>query len=84
MLRIYESKCDQLLIELSEANTELNNNKRLMIGFTQQQEEKEEKIKYLSTDLQLKTAEADELTLKLGSMSIHYEKAKENIMTTTT
>ena len=84
MLRIYESKCDQLLIELSEANTELNNNKRLMIGFTQQQEEKEEKIKYLSTDLQLKTAEADELALKLGSMSIHYEKAKENIMTTTT
>ncbi len=55
-----------------------------MIGFTQQQEEKEEKIKYLSTDLQLKTAEADELALKLGSMSIHYEKAKENIMTTTT
>jgi len=44
LLRIYEDKCETLIKQLTETNSELNENKRLMIGYTQTQEEKDDKI----------------------------------------
>ena len=45
MLRIYEEKCETLIKQLTETNAELNANKRLMIGITQTQEEKDDRIR---------------------------------------
>lgn len=44
LYKIYEEKCENLIKQLTEVNAELNNNKRIMIGFTQNTEEKDEKI----------------------------------------
>jgi hypothetical protein len=35
MLKIYELKCEELIKQLGDTNTELNSNKRLMIGYSQ-------------------------------------------------
>lgn len=44
LLQIYEQKTETLINQLTSVNAELNSNKRLMIGITQTQEEKDEKI----------------------------------------
>jgi len=44
LLSIYESKCEELIKQLTAANAELNGNKREMISFTQTKEEKDSKI----------------------------------------
>lgn len=44
MLVIYETKCEELIRQLTAANAELNGNKREMISFTQTKEEKDTKI----------------------------------------
>ena len=63
-------------MELDEANTELADIKRIMIDLTQQQKERDEKIKFLSTDLEHKTAEAAELAEKLEIMSIDMKQGQ--------
>ncbi len=44
LLKIYETKCEDLIRQLTAANAELNGNKREMISFTQTKEEKDSKI----------------------------------------
>ena len=51
MLKIYELKCEELIKQLGDTNTELNSNKRLMIGYSQSQQEKSEKIAMLKAEL---------------------------------
>ena len=41
LLKVYEDKCETLIAQLTDINAELNSNKRLMIGFTSTQEEKD-------------------------------------------
>lgn len=74
MLKIYEEKCETLIKQLTETNAELNANKRLMIGYTQSQEEKDEKIVQLSEELTRTKARAEELHLELGTIQIHHDK----------
>lgn len=77
MLKIYESKCETLIKQLTEVNAELNNNKRMMIGYTQTQEEKDEKIATLKSELGTTKIRAESLHLELGTLTIHHEKLKE-------
>ena len=51
LLVIYEKKCEELIKQLTTANSELNSNKRDMISFTQTKEEKDLKIDSLKSDL---------------------------------
>lgn len=48
-----------------------------MIGYTQTDEEKNEKIATLSTDLSATKLRAEELHLTLGTLQIHHDKLKE-------
>lgn len=73
-MKIYEEKCETLIAQLSEVNSELNSNKRLMIGYTQTAEEKDEKISQLKEELGTTKIRAEELHLSLGTLQIHHEK----------
>lgn len=66
--KIFETKCEVLIKQLTETNAELNINKRVMIGYTQTQEEKEEKIERLTADLRTYKLRAEELHLALGTL----------------
>lgn len=79
LLKIYEDKCETLINQLTETNAELNANKRLMIGYTQSQEEKDEKLLTLSEELRETKLRAEELNLELGTVTIHHDKLKEQI-----
>lgn len=74
LLKIYEAKCETLIKQLTETNAELNNNKRMMIGYTQTQEEKDEKIMTLKSELCVTKIRAETLHLELGTLQIHHEK----------
>lgn len=45
-----------------------------MIGITQTQEEKDEKINFLKTELSQYKLKSEELHLQLGTLQIHHEK----------
>jgi hypothetical protein len=63
-----------LIEQLTDANAELNSSKRLMIGITQTQEEQDEKISFLKTELSSYKLKSEELHLQLGTLQIHHEK----------
>ena len=48
-----------------------------MIGYTQSQEEKDEKLLSLSEELRETKIRAEELNLELGTVTIHHDKLKE-------
>ena len=52
-------------------------NKREMIGFTEVNREREEKIQELKRDLKQITRKADAFELKLGTLQINYDKMDE-------
>lgn len=79
LLKIYEQKCDLLIKQLSETTAELNENKRRMIGFTQSQQEKDEKIDDLRDSLNTTKIRADELHLQLSYLTINHEKIQEQV-----
>jgi chromosome segregation ATPase len=77
--KIFEKKCELLIKQLTETNAELNTNKRVMIGYTQTQEEKEEKIERLTADLRTTKLRAEELHLAHGTLKIHHTKLQDTI-----
>ncbi len=79
LLHIYETKCEELIRQLTTANAELNGNKREMISFTQTKEEKDFKIDQLKTDLRAAQMSSDDYKMKLGTLNIHSDKQKEQI-----
>jgi chromosome segregation ATPase len=79
LLKIYEEKCESLIAQLTEANSELNSNKRIMIGYTQSSEEKDDKIQNLQAELSTIKLQKEENDLKLGTLQIHHEKALEQL-----
>lgn len=85
LLKIYEDKCEDLIKQITSINSELNLNKRQMIGYTQTQEEREEKIQSLKQQLAETKLKSDEYHLALGTLQIHHEKLLEqfsNVQTT--
>jgi len=66
--KVYEEKCDTLIKQLTEVNSELNSNKRLMIGYSATSDEKEQKISLLKEELGTIKIRAEELHLSLGTL----------------
>ncbi len=48
-----------------------------MIGITQTQEEKEEKINFLKNELSVYKLKSEELHLQLGTLQIHHVKLQD-------
>jgi chromosome segregation ATPase len=63
LYKIYEKKCESLISQLTEVNSELNNNKRVMISYNQNSEEKDEKIQELKKDLSEYKIKTEELSI---------------------
>ena len=68
LYKIYEEKCESLITQLTDVNAELNNNKRIMIGFNQNSEEKDDKITALSKELDETKVKNEEMSLQLGTL----------------
>ena len=65
--------------DLQTSTGELQLNKREMIGFTEVNREREEKIQELKRDLKQITRKADAFELKLGTLQINYDKMDEQL-----
>ena len=68
--------------DLNRTNGELQQNKREMIGFSEVNKEREEKVQQLKVDLNAAKIRIDELELKLGTLQINYDKMEEQLNTT--
>ena len=79
LLHIYEAKTKTLMEDLQTSTGELQLNKREMIGFTEVNREREEKIQELKRDLKQITRKADAFELKLGTLQINYDKMDEQL-----
>ena len=53
-----------------------------MIGFSEVNKEREEKVQQLKTDLTSSKLRVDELELKLGTLQINYDKMEDQLNTT--
>lgn len=53
-----------------------------MIGFSEVNKEREEKVQQLKVDLNAAKIRIDELELKLGTLQINYDKMEEQLNTT--
>ena len=79
LLKIHQEKCESLICQLSEVKGELQTNERLMIGITQNEADKEEKISQLKSELFTSRAKAEDLHLKLGTLQVHHDKQTEHL-----
>ena len=77
LLNVYETKTKSLMDDLNRTNGELQQNKREMIGFSEVNKEREEKVQQLKVDLNAAKIRIDELELKLGTLQINYDKMEE-------
>mgnify|MGYP001006278680 CR=1 FL=1 len=68
LLHIYEEKTKSLMEDLQNTTGELQQNKREMIGFSEVNREREEKIADLKRELKLTKLRADDYELKLGTL----------------
>ena len=82
LLNVYETKTKSLMDDLNRTNGELQQNKREMIGFSEVNKEREEKVQQLKVDLNSAKIRIDELELKLGTLQINYDKMEEQLNTT--
>ena len=76
---IYEEKTKQLMHDLQETQSQLQLNKREMIGFSEVNRNREEKISKLKTDLNNTKMNLDERELQLGTLSIKYKKTEDTL-----
>jgi len=77
LLHVYEDKTKTLMEDLQSTTGELQLNKREMIGFSEVNREREEKIFELKRDTKIHKSKADEYELKLGTLQINYNKMEE-------
>ena len=82
LLHIYEEKTKSLMEDLQNTTGELQQNKREMIGFSEVNREREEKIADLKRELKLTKLRADDYELKLGTLQINYNKMEEQLTAT--
>jgi len=70
LLKIYETKCGELMNEINRLNVEYQESKREIIGFGEIQKEREDRIERLKKELrELKTVHED-LDLNHGTLNI--------------
>lgn len=84
LLHVYEEKTKTLMEDLQNTTGELQQNKREMIGFSEVNREREEKIQELKREVKLHKTKADEYELKLGTLQINYNKMEEQLTATRT
>jgi chromosome segregation ATPase len=77
LAHIYEEKTKTLMEDLQNATGELQMSKREMIGFTEVNREREEKITELKADLKETKIKKDEFELRLGTLQINFDKMEE-------
>ena len=75
--KIYETKCNELMEEINKINVEYQDSKREIIGFGEIQKEREERIQKLKRELTDIKVKYEELDLKHGTLSIQFDKVKE-------
>lgn len=81
---MYETKNKKLMEDLSNVKGELQSNQSQMIGFSEVNKEREDKITKLKIDLIQNTNRADELEIALGTLQIKYDTTVEQLSDKTT
>ena len=79
LLQVYETKNKGLMEDLQNTTSELQSNKREMIGFNEINNERENRIAELKREVRMNKAKADEYEVKLGTLEIHFQKNKEQL-----
>ena len=79
LLEMYETKNKKLMEDLSNVKGELQSNQSQMIGFSEVNKEREEKIAKLKVELLDNTTRADELEIALGTLQIKFDSTSEQL-----
>ena len=74
---IFEEKTKKLMIDLQETTGQLQMNKREMLGFSEVNKDREEKIAKLKADLSQTKLKLDDRDLKLGTLTLRHNKVEE-------
>lgn len=75
--RSYESKTSELMEELTQTTQDFQELKRNTISFNEMTRVREERIAKLKQELDETVAKYEELDIKYGSLSIEYDKVKD-------
>jgi chromosome segregation ATPase len=76
---MYEEKTKQLMHDLQETTSQLQLNKREMIGFSEVNKEREDKIMKLKQELQMTKLSLDERDLQFNTLTIRYKKTEDTL-----
>lgn len=74
---VYENKCTKLFQDLNKVNVEFQESKREIIGFSEVQKEREERIERLKNELRELKVVHEELDMQHGTLKIKAERLKE-------
>jgi chromosome segregation ATPase len=77
----YEKKCGSLIQELNKTNLEFQESKREIIGFSEIQKEREDRIEKLKAELKDVTARFEDVDLKYGTLTIQNDKVRDQYET---
>ena len=75
--KVYEKKCGTLIQDINKINLEFQESKREIIGFSEIQKEREERIEKLKIELRDLKVAFEDIDLKYGTLNIHHEKIKD-------
>lgn len=76
---MYEEKTKQLMHDLQETTSQLQLNKREMIGFSEVNKEREDKITKLKQELQMTKLSLDERDLQFNTLTIRFKKTEDTL-----
>lgn len=76
---MYEEKTKQLMHDLQETTSQLQLNKREMIGFSEVNKEREDKIMKLKQELQMTKLSLDERDLQFNTLTIRFKKTEDTL-----
>ena len=74
---VYENKCTKLFQDLNKVNVEFQESKREIIGFSEVQKEREERIERLKNELRELKVVHEELDMQHGTLKIRAARLKE-------
>jgi chromosome segregation ATPase len=76
---MYEAKTKQLMVDLQDTTSNLQQNKREMIGFSEVSREREDKISKMKEDLMTLKLTLDERELQFGTLAIKFKKNEDTL-----
>jgi chromosome segregation ATPase len=76
---MYEAKTKQLMVDLQDTTSSLQQNKREMIGFSEVSREREDKISKMKEDLMTLKLTLDERELQFGTLAIKFKKNEDTL-----